>query len=296
MSENRGPRFPQIVSYDRVPKNLLINPGFEIWQRGAGPFTTHYTFSADEWLLNISSGTLSVARSTSALFGDYCASMTVGGAGVGNIGQGIEVYKSLEDAWVTFSVWVNAPVGVSVWITLGSYPNGVDYTPVVGTGTWQQAVVTRNMGSGLTGHGSWPHSYGAVAQVQCNENATVLVDGAVLAVGYFPEGLMYRPPNPAQDMLRCERYYQKSDAANWASRTMWTGKCTSGSVYYMNMPFSTKMAAVPTISVTNYSSGSFPATASSTWCNGTQGFWFGRTANATNNRGFFGDIWSAEVP
>ena len=52
MSENRGPRFPQIVSYDRVPKNLLINPGFEIWQRGAGPAVispSGFSFQADEW-------------------------------------------------------------------------------------------------------------------------------------------------------------------------------------------------------------------------------------------------------
>jgi len=292
MSENRGPRFPQIVSYDRVPKNLLINPGFEVWQRGAGPFTTHYTFSADEWLLNISSGTLSVARSTSALFGDYCASMTVGGAGVGNIGQGIEVYKSLEDAWVTFSVWVNAPVGVSVWIILGSYPNGVDYTPVVGTGTWQQAAVTRNMGSGLTTFASWPHSFGAAAFIQCNENATVLVDGATLVVGKYPEGVPYVPPQPANDLHSACRFYQTSPS-QFAQGIYMHGEVTSGETYYGNARFPVMMQATPTMTLINNSVSRFPGTTASTAAN-TRGVYQGQTANSSG-KGYFSTIWRAEV-
>ena len=292
MSENRGPRFPQIVSYDRVPKNLLINPGFEIWQRGAGPFTTHYIFSADEWLLNISSGTLSVARSTSALFGDYCASMTVGGAGVGNIGQGIEVYKSLEDAWVTFSVWVNAPVGVSVWIILGSYPNGVDYTPVVGTGTWQQAAVTRNMGSGLTTFASWPHSFGAAAFIQCNENATVLVDGATLVVGKYPEGVPYVPPQPANDLHSACRFYQTSPS-QFAQGIYMHGEVTSGETYYGNARFPVMMQATPTMTLINNSVSRFPGTTASTAAN-TRGVYQGQTANSSG-KGYFSTIWRAEV-
>ena len=49
MSEDRSDlRFHQIQSYGHYPQNLLVNPGFEIWQRGAGPFTTDNTFHADE--------------------------------------------------------------------------------------------------------------------------------------------------------------------------------------------------------------------------------------------------------
>src|SRR5262245_43092534 len=43
----------------------LTNGGFEIWQRGAGPFTASGAYTADRWVLSITTGTASVTRQSS---------------------------------------------------------------------------------------------------------------------------------------------------------------------------------------------------------------------------------------
>src|SRR5215831_14931150 len=49
---------------DVARAQLLVNGGFEVWSRGAGPFTTG-VYAADRWSLGIGSGsTLSVTRDT----------------------------------------------------------------------------------------------------------------------------------------------------------------------------------------------------------------------------------------
>ena len=75
---------------------------------------------------------------------------------------------------------------------------------------------------------------------------------------------------------------------------MWTGKTVSGNWYYNSIPFSTPMAATPTVTLTNYGNSAF-GVSSSLGCNGRRGFWNWRQASANNNRGYFGDEWKAEV-
>src|SRR5439155_10376677 len=51
-----------------VPQqNLLVNPGFDIWQRGNGPFTATGAYSADRWIHNLAgTDTLSISKHTTA--------------------------------------------------------------------------------------------------------------------------------------------------------------------------------------------------------------------------------------
>src|SRR5499427_4015779 len=69
---------------DTARLNLLTNGGFEIWQRGNGPFTTAGTaLSADRWA-SLSSGapTVSVSRNTANVDSSSaaCAAVTPSGA------------------------------------------------------------------------------------------------------------------------------------------------------------------------------------------------------------------------
>src|SRR5215471_14015617 len=41
---------------DTARLNLLTNGGFEIWQRGNGPFTANSAYTADRWLISLASG------------------------------------------------------------------------------------------------------------------------------------------------------------------------------------------------------------------------------------------------
>src|SRR5215472_3743812 len=80
-----------------VPRaNLLVNGGFEIWQRGNGPYTTSY--SADRWVVGPQgTDTLSVAADTSHqdAGSSRCAACTFAlGSGAG----GTSLYQYLSSA------------------------------------------------------------------------------------------------------------------------------------------------------------------------------------------------------
>jgi len=52
----------------RAAGNLLVNGGFEVWQRGAGSFTADQAYSADRWMLFKSGGsTITVTEETSTM-------------------------------------------------------------------------------------------------------------------------------------------------------------------------------------------------------------------------------------
>jgi len=285
--------------------NLLVNPGFEIWQRGAGPFSpTPGTreFTADEWYFSVGgTGSGSVSQEVTEKYtgtSSLKAVVTYVSNPIGVL-QGFEAYKSLEGSYVTASIWAKSSVAGYPLLTVRDY-DGITEGGVNGThsgsGEWELLTAYKQLRTGLTPYSVVvAHSYGAWVQVMLHATGTYYIDGAVAVAGYFPEGLMYRPPNPAQDMLRCERFYQKNDSgASWASLPMFTGITTSGVFNYVSVPFSTVMASVPTVTVSNYAVSSFGAT-STVWCNGDRGFWVGRQATATNNRGYFGDTWTAEI-
>ena len=98
---------------DVARANLLTNGGFEIWQRGNGPFTANSAYSADWWQIVLSgSDTVSVTRTGGEPPGQYAASCTVT-HGTGNVFYQ-QVLKTLETQvlgkTVAVSIRVWAPV------------------------------------------------------------------------------------------------------------------------------------------------------------------------------------------
>src|SRR5207244_5913028 len=79
-------------------QNLLVNPGFEIWQRGNGAFTATGTYSADRWVHNLAgTDTLSISKNTTAANLDTgsiasvaCTFVLGTGAGTSNYGSSLQ--------------------------------------------------------------------------------------------------------------------------------------------------------------------------------------------------------------
>jgi len=299
MSENRGPRFPQIITYDQVPKNLLINGGFEIWQRGAGPFTSTPNMTADEWQIGTLYGTLSITQDTSnQLFGDSCIAAVYSASTAGSqiINQGIEQYKSLEGLWLTFSIWAKTSTADSVVAGINDYDGSTNETATsnihTGSGNWEQLTVTKLIRTGLQPFAAIPHSFGMQVKLSTRLDCTVYVDGAMLVVGKFPEGVPYVPTPPAIDLLKAYRYYQSSGNA-FGNGLQFMGDVTSGLTYYAASNFPVEMQATPTVTLTHNSSSNFPGAAGTTVTR-QHGCGEYRVANGTG-RGFYGTLWTAEV-
>lgn len=292
----------RIVS-DPMVNNLLINPGFEIWQRGAGPFgpgPSVSIFTADEWYLRVgSTSSMSVSRNSSPKFGNYCAQITATATGAGEshtLSQGIENSKSLEGRWITFSVWVksalenNVRIAISDWTGTGEEV-GSPYN--IGGAAWQNLVVSKLIRTGLTTVAAHAHSFSIEAYLYIDKPSTVYVDGAVLAEGYFPEGIPFVPSNPSEDQTNCERFYQRSVGA--VADPMFSGNVVSGNTYQAACFFHTMMYAAPTVTLTNSANNLFPAAVGSTVIS-SKGFREYRVANGTGNGGYFRSNYVAEVP
>ena len=231
-------------------KSYLVNGGFENWQRGAGPFSTGDRFSADEWKLGIGAGcALSVSRSTTIKCGAYSAELVATkGTGLVYLRQGIEPYLCLAGSTLTFSMWVNTATASSVYIAIGDY-DGVttDGNASIfhsGSGTWEFLTVTYQLRDSLASYSDCPHAFGAWVEIAfAATNASTYIDSGMLVVGDYPEGANFVPLMPAEDLQRCQRFFE-------SCRSKLEGYATTIASVSSPGRYATRKQDVPVITVT----------------------------------------------
>jgi len=191
---------------DVARANLLTNGGFEIWQRGNGPFATAGAWSADRWSNSAQAGdSLSISRDTANADGapsGACAACTFtrGGSGTSTLLNTLVVstdYAALRGKTVTLSIRVRTSVASAVRAFLQ-----VDSTPALGTihtgdGTYQTLTVSAAVPAGATS---------VYVGVSLMATCTAYIDNACLVVG--SQAVNYVPLHPADDLARCLRYYE----------------------------------------------------------------------------------------
>ena len=300
MSIDRGLRPLQIPGYEYTPPSLLVNGGFELWQRGAGPAVispSGFSFQADEWEANCGpsgGGTTTYQQSSSPYSGSYAADVNYTGTQRADLFQGIESYKSLEDLWLTFSVWVKTSAS-AVTVGISDYVSAQENSAVAthsGSGNWERLTAIKKVRTGLTSFGSWPHSFALIAWINTAGPAQFFADGATLVVGKFPEGVPFVPPQPANDFHSACRFYQRSPS-QFAQGIYLMGEVTTGFTYFGNATFPVMMQSTPTMTLVNHSVSLFPGTTTSTGSN-TRGVYQGQVASGTG-KGYFSTTWHAEV-
>jgi hypothetical protein len=180
--------------------NLLTNPGFEVWQRGTGAFTTTAAFTADRWQMTIGTGTLSVSRdSANADTGSqYCAAATTTGTVDSLVRQLLEDYIGLRGRTLTLSVRVKASVASGVRIFLYDSVNAYRYSSYhTGGGAYETITLTLAIPAATTS---------IYAGIRFSAVGTFYIDSAVLVVGSVAPP--YAPLHPQEDLARCQRYYE----------------------------------------------------------------------------------------
>jgi hypothetical protein len=143
---------PAAQFVNNAGRNLLHNPYFNIQQRGAGPWTTTATYTADRWALNVSSDTASVnlIQATDgwrSVVGDDAVQYLLQNTFTGNAAAGayneivhaIENVRRLGGKTVTLSFLASAGAALKLGIngyqsfgTGGSPSTAVSFSP---TGT-----------------------------------------------------------------------------------------------------------------------------------------------------------------
>ena len=216
-------------------KNLIINGGFDVWQRGTSQSSTGYG-CADRWGMHrVTNG---AQRSTDVPNGDFKYSMQYTSLTTGMIDlwmrQYIEDYgRVIRDTSKTFTVsfWAKANrVGV-VSVDLNDRNHG---SITVDT-TWQKYSHT------FTGDALYAGD-NAMLDFGSNENAwTINITGIQLELGSVATEFEHR--SYGEELALCQRYYQVTEASIYATATAANQSKSLASTLVVSM------RAVPTVTL-----------------------------------------------
>jgi hypothetical protein len=239
---------------DVARANLLTNGGFEIWQRGNGPFTNDGGYSADRWYLSGTSMTVSRVASPVDTLGRYAASVAVAGSNpIQYFAQLTEDVSQLRGKTVSFSIRVSSTVANKI---RAYYVDTVEAWSSyhTGGGTWQTLTITRTVPPGATG---------LIVGVTIDAGApgTYYLDNAMLVVGSQPAD--YAPLHPADDLARCFRYYETM-GGTFADENIGLLWCYAASGGAFPLRWKVRKAVSPTMTINGswrvqYGAGAFTA-------------------------------------
>jgi hypothetical protein len=229
------------LGVDVARANLLVNPGFELWQRGNGPFTANGAWSADRWQVTPSgSDTLSVSMNTAnADTGSTrCAACTFTlGTGAGNseLAQLIPVGDNAQLGARVVSCSARVRCATANAVRLGIY-NGTGWTYSgfhSGGGAYETLTVS-NVTLGASALTVIAFFFAATTTAYLDN--VMLVPGSVAA--------NYVPLHPADDYARAQRYYE----VHTLSGRTYAG--AGGMTLEVQVPVKATMAVVPTVTIT----------------------------------------------
>ena len=226
--------------------NYLTNPGFEIWQRGAGPFTANLAYTADRWIITeAGTDTVSVDREATTKKDNslYSAKITFtlgSGAGNSRLQQRLKTDQlyGLLGRTVTFRLAVRAGAATAIraLVDIEGPTASTTYSSYhTGGSTFEDLDVTVTIPTDATD---------VLVGVQLAATVTAYLDNATLVLGSTAQ--TYYPLHPEEDMARAQRYYWKTSGVTLFPQV--TGNATAGGqTWTTNILFPTPMAVVPTL-------------------------------------------------
>jgi len=182
--------------------NLLVNGGFEVWQRGID-FNTlaHNAFGPDRWKATLAgTTTIRVQQEATTIdgWGRYSAKMTVAAWNSRSwINQPVEDFYSIKGRTLTFQARVHCNTASACKIAISDGVSTQESSYHTGNSTWQTLSVTINCSASATA---------LVVYFTFDANCTTYGDNCMLVFG--PVAADYVPLHPAMELNRCQRYYE----------------------------------------------------------------------------------------
>jgi hypothetical protein len=191
-------------------RSVLINGNFDIWQRGvsfASPVTDSY--SADRWKVGQAvdnNSTISRSVTVPDALSQYSIRVEESGSsgGVGaytRIYQYIENYNLLIEKQVTLTFKAKVDEGVTGTVFIANQVAGANTSINISGTSWATYVLRFTFPAGSTG---------ARVIFQLNRSGLAAGKGFNIAQAQLSVGataFSYMPPLPADELLRCERYF-----------------------------------------------------------------------------------------
>ena len=238
-------------------KNLIINGGFDVWQRGTS-FTSANSFTADRWYINSGSATVAASQQ-SFLVGQtevpyspsYFLRMGIAGADTRQVLHKVEGISKFSGQAVTLSYWAKSNIAVTPDCRLFAIYNGssdevLNYIANVEIGTgWAKYTHTFNIKS-FSGKTIGPDSCLQIDWTFFDDsNYEFDIANVQLEVGSIATDFEHR--SYGEELALCQRYYQQFDYTG-TYHHIGLGQAGGPFLCYMDFPFLNEMRTPPTIS------------------------------------------------
>jgi hypothetical protein len=295
-----------------VNLNGIINGAMDIWQRGTSFATTgNISYTADRWAMFRSATGMTVSRQAAALEGFQYSARVQRDSGTTATNTNYLFYSMETNDSVRYA---NKAVTLSFWAKAGAnYSSASSVLNVnlqTGTGT-DQIIINGYTGANSiitatsTLTTSWQRfQYTATAPSNTNEMGLIFSNAPVGTAGandwFEVTGVQIEFGSIATNFKRagggtiqgelsaCQRYYETRN------NSIWSGNTTSGSNYYLDIPFAVVKRGTPTITLVTTGINGFPSISAASI--NTSSYRITGTANATGSGCFLAaDLWTASA-
>jgi len=231
-------------------KNLIINGGFDVWQRGTTGTIQGYN-STDRWYIGRGGGSpvVSIARvahptDESVVGGKYYLEWTQTTGGTGSyLSHRAEELKNFLDKELTLSFWVKADSAITITDKIyAGYGTGQPTTLKHSqansvTTSWQKFTHTFT----ITGGGTIADNSLLKVELQFPDNNTVKTSFANVQLELGSTATDFEHRSYGEELALCQRYYH--EISNGGS-----GSVASSTAIAIKGEFPTTMRATPTVS------------------------------------------------
>lgn len=292
-------------------RNKIINPNFEISQRGTAFVAgTGPRFTLDRWLIDSAGSTIDASRQAFTLgqtavpgepayFGRFGVISSAGVANYAMVGQRIEGVRTLAGKTAVVTFWAKADASKNIGVSLaqhfgtgGSPSAKVSVAPQTCalTTSWQKFrlnfTIPSIAGKILGTAGDFLQLYLWLDSGSDNTSQSGIgqqsgtFDFARVQIEEGPAATAFEVRPAAVEIGLCQRYFTKMRAG-------WSGNVTSGTAYAGFYTFPTKMRAAPVCSAAaEVSSAGFPTASTGNISSITDSDYIvSRTASSTTNGG-----------
>jgi len=239
-------------------KNLLINGGFDVWQRGTTGTAQGYN-SADRWYISRGGGSpaVSITRETFATTETdikskyYLQWVQSTGGTTPYIAQRVEEIKPLLGQEVTVSVWMKAASAVTidldVYIDYGDAQSTTldENTSFSVTTSWQKFQHTFTISSG----GTVSANSNLEVRFSPPDSNTITTYFAEAQLEYGSTATDFEHRSYGEELALCQRYYE--DMSQSGTEFRHNGIAWSGSNMNVPIAFLVEKRAAPTITITS---------------------------------------------
>ena len=306
-------------------RNLLINGGFDVWQRATSQTSSGYG-SADRWSCEHSGTTKTASRQTFTLgqtdvpgnpkyWARHVVTTSAGASNYARMEQRIESVLKAAGQTVTVSFYAKADSSKNIAVDLsqnfgtGGSPSsavtGIGAQKFALTTSWQRftasIAVTSITGKTLGSNGDdylaitfWfdaGSSFNSRTDTLGQQSGTFDIANVQLEIGSAATTFEALPIGETE--AACKRYYQVFTSAG-PSIVRWSGYCVSGSTYRANHIFSVEMRANPTVSLTASSGSSFGTNSATAAASRAGSVRWQDIATGTANAGYFDVEYTAD--